>query len=394
MVYTVIYKPWTNSRRYPYLCKYDGTNWHTFDFDLDNTEDQPPCMEVVIDPKNGNRIWACFAGFDSDKRVKVSVDGASSWQNYSDGLPELPVNCMEFDEYNRTLYVATDIGIYKRDEGSAAWTLLEGDFPKTIVSDMKINRTTGELIVSTYGRGCWITQLDWGYTTGLVEINNSVTYENEMHFYTDIKVVSGGYLTITEDLTMNLNAEIVVENGGRLFIKSADIKSTTGNLWNGIIIKNGGNLIIENTTINDYSIVVEYGGDIDIRDGITISGLGDMLIDGEIKMKNNSTINLVGKNNNIYLCDGAEFFLFFSAYDDSFNVAGGSLGKVVKNTDHLDLSTPITSDKNEFGGIITVNTTISGYSMVNLTGVESVTLDKGFELQKGSILETNMKKCP
>jgi hypothetical protein len=58
------------------------------------------------------------------------------------------------------MYVGTDAGgvFYKKDMDTT-WQYYSAGLPNTEVTDLKIQYATGKLVVATYGRGIWETQI-------------------------------------------------------------------------------------------------------------------------------------------------------------------------------------------------------------------------------------------
>jgi hypothetical protein len=56
---------------------------------------------------------------------------------------------------NGTLYAATDFGVFFEQSGDKKWTKLGANLPNTATEDLKIQASSGELYVATFGRGTW-----------------------------------------------------------------------------------------------------------------------------------------------------------------------------------------------------------------------------------------------
>ncbi len=113
---------------------------------------------IAVDPKNAKRFWLTNDGFN-DKNKVFEYNGDTK-TNISGNLPNLPVNCVTYqkDSPDR-LYIGTDIGVYYSDYGSANWEPFGEGLPNLIVNDIEIHYGSSKLLIATYGRGVWETNI-------------------------------------------------------------------------------------------------------------------------------------------------------------------------------------------------------------------------------------------
>jgi hypothetical protein len=82
-----------------------------------------PITGICVDPTSPTNLWITFGGFENGKKVYNSSNGGASWQNISGtNLPNLPVQCIEYDNLNQILYIGTDVGMYSKSLTDANWT--------------------------------------------------------------------------------------------------------------------------------------------------------------------------------------------------------------------------------------------------------------------------------
>jgi len=125
-----------------------------------NLPASPSISNVTVDPNNPLRAWVTFSGFNSSTKVYYTNNGGSTWTNYSTGIPNVPVNCIVYENgSNDGLYVGTDMGVFYRSASHSSWQFFSNGLPNTIVSDLEIYYATGKLRASTYGRGIWESDL-------------------------------------------------------------------------------------------------------------------------------------------------------------------------------------------------------------------------------------------
>lgn len=113
----------------------------------------------VATDDNGNTVWVCFGNFwEGNKKIYKYNSGI--WSEYGQGLPDIPCNNIEhYKGSNGVLFLATDDGVYYRDETMVKWEDFRCALPKTIISDLEINYELNRLRASTYSRGIWETPI-------------------------------------------------------------------------------------------------------------------------------------------------------------------------------------------------------------------------------------------
>ncbi|MCC7303648.1 MAG: PKD domain-containing protein [Bacteroidia bacterium] len=106
------------------------------------------------------RVYVTYSGYVSGTKVYMSTDAGATWTNYSTGLPNLPVNCVVYQNASANgVYVGTDVGVYYRDDNNATWVNFFTGLPNVIVNELEIQYTLGKIRAATYGRGIWESDL-------------------------------------------------------------------------------------------------------------------------------------------------------------------------------------------------------------------------------------------
>ncbi|MBS1651727.1 MAG: T9SS type A sorting domain-containing protein [Bacteroidetes bacterium] len=116
--------------------------------------------DICIDNQNENNVYCTLSGYASTGKVFNSTNGGATWQDYSTGLPPIPINCITYvNNSSQALYVGTDVGVYYREASMSSWIPYFNALPNVIVNDLQIFYPTGKLRAATYGRGVWETPL-------------------------------------------------------------------------------------------------------------------------------------------------------------------------------------------------------------------------------------------
>jgi len=116
--------------------------------------------DLTMDNLNPNNIYITLSGYSAGIKVLASYNGGSTWINYSQGLPNIPTNCIVYLKNSpQGLYIGTDVGVYYREANMSNWISYFTGLPNIIVQDLEIYYSTGKLRAATYARGVWETNL-------------------------------------------------------------------------------------------------------------------------------------------------------------------------------------------------------------------------------------------
>ena len=123
---------------------------------------------IAVSQYDPRKIWVTLSNYSSSKernKVFTSDDAGNTWVNYSKGLPDLPANCIVFEENsNSALYVGTDLGVYYRNRDMDSWVDFSEGLPNVIVNELEIFYPDFIIRAGTYGRGLWESKL---YSAGI-----------------------------------------------------------------------------------------------------------------------------------------------------------------------------------------------------------------------------------
>ena len=129
----------------------------------------------------GNKAYITKTGYRRDDFrpfVFKTSDFGATWINISSGLPEKPVNVICEDRKNPDLlFVGNDKGVYVSISGGNKWVYMRNNMPTIAVHDLLVHPRENDLVVGTYGRGLYITDI-----SPLQEINSSIL-EQDVHFF-------------------------------------------------------------------------------------------------------------------------------------------------------------------------------------------------------------------
>lgn len=117
--------------------------------------------DIIVNPSNPSEAYASFYS-SSGGRVYRTLDAGLTWSSVASTLaggvvPRALEVDFEFDP--PALFVGSGAGIYHSLDGGATWTKNDASFPNANVGDIAIDRERRRIVVATYGRGAWISDL-------------------------------------------------------------------------------------------------------------------------------------------------------------------------------------------------------------------------------------------
>jgi photosystem II stability/assembly factor-like uncharacterized protein len=115
---------------------------------------------IAISNTNANNIWITRSGYNATVKVFKSTDQGATWTNLSAGLPNVPVNCMIYENNtNDGIYIGTDAGVFYRNASLPSWQYFGQGMPNTAVTDLEIQYASSKIRAGTHGRGVWETEV-------------------------------------------------------------------------------------------------------------------------------------------------------------------------------------------------------------------------------------------
>jgi photosystem II stability/assembly factor-like uncharacterized protein len=134
-----------------------GSSWtRVTDADLPGTW----VTRVAFDPANSLVGYATFSGFRSGNPlpyVLKTTDGGTTWTSIAGNLPQAPVNDIVI--VGTTLYVASDVGVFRSANGGSTWKTAGSRLPNVPVTDLEYRAASNALYAATFGRGMFTLRL-------------------------------------------------------------------------------------------------------------------------------------------------------------------------------------------------------------------------------------------
>lgn len=139
---------------------------------------QPRVLNLVVDPTldaNGDNTtgYATFGGFNvaGNPHVFMTTNAGGNWVNITGNLPNRPVYAIavdrrpKFNAPNGRLYVGTEVGVFMSEDwvtglANATWTRLGDGVPNVPVRDIQFDEKFEKLVIATEGRGTFTISTD------------------------------------------------------------------------------------------------------------------------------------------------------------------------------------------------------------------------------------------
>ena len=118
--------------------------------------------DVAFDPNNDDIIIVTYGSYNgNNNKVYVTYDQGNTWQNITYNLGYLPVRSVVIDHSeNSTIYIGTEIGVYKKSMSANSWELYSQGLPNMSILELEIIYGSNTLRAATWGRGLWEYSLD------------------------------------------------------------------------------------------------------------------------------------------------------------------------------------------------------------------------------------------
>lgn len=116
--------------------------------------------DIITDPNNGNRIWVTY-GPTGGGRVYRSEDGGTTFTDYTNNLPALPITAIAVDPWNgNRAWVSASLGVYQTFDGGASWSAFADSLPNCYIGDLLFHPSARVLRAGTRNRGAWEIPVD------------------------------------------------------------------------------------------------------------------------------------------------------------------------------------------------------------------------------------------
>lgn len=136
-----------------------GSNWVKITNNLPNRW----VTSIAADPFDANTAYITFSGYkwkEYQPHILKTTNKGQNWVDISTNLPQAPINDVIIDpvlnnKNTKTLYVATDFGVFISYNDGASWSALGSNLPLVSVMDIALHESTRTLLAATHGRSMY-----------------------------------------------------------------------------------------------------------------------------------------------------------------------------------------------------------------------------------------------
>ncbi|NOY49175.1 MAG: hypothetical protein GXO88_01200, partial [Chlorobi bacterium] len=199
--------------------------------------------DIIFNPDDPNELWISVGGVKTANgspqaetlRVLHSVNGGTSWNDYSAGLSAFPVMALEYQAgSNNRIFAGTDAGVFYREPGMNQWQCFSNNLPTSIITDLDYNPCNSYLYASTYGRSMYKTYVPFDDNLQLIVDQPTVLWDKPKEIVSDVLIKSGTELTISNNMYISKGKKIMIEPGATLILDNAYLTNGCGESWEGI----------------------------------------------------------------------------------------------------------------------------------------------------------------
>ncbi|MCZ6593643.1 MAG: T9SS type A sorting domain-containing protein [Bacteroidetes bacterium] len=216
------------------------------------------CKDIEFDPTDDTIIYITFSGFGSNHVFKSTNSGAN-WSAIDNGLPDIPTNTIVVDPINPDdIYVGNDLGVYYSENGGTSWEVFSDLLPEaTMIYDLNVSPSNRKLRIATHGRGIWERDFvndPLSVSDFSISISKIILHPNPATNNVTIEIEANNNFDIVTVAVYNfLGQKITSIYDGPLFVGRNKIS------WDGLNINPSGSylIVIEtgNTSISKTLII-------------------------------------------------------------------------------------------------------------------------------------------
>ncbi len=171
-----------------HLTKNHGKTWQEFTGKLTQSgvPEEIYVSRVLASKINFETAYVAKSGYRNDNFKPFlfrTTDFGETWENIASNLPEYPISAIAEDRTNpNLLFIGNDTGVFVSISGGKEWIPFKNNMPPVPIRDLLIHPSEKDLIVGTFGRGAYVTDI-----SPLVEFNEKKLQEKAYLFDIETK---------------------------------------------------------------------------------------------------------------------------------------------------------------------------------------------------------------
>lgn len=130
---------------------------------------------ISVSDTSPQTIYVTVSGFTDGEKVFQSSNGGETWTNISQGVPNVPVNCIIYQSgTDQDLFIGTDIGVFYKNNMSDSFEPYSNNLPNVIIHDLEIDYSINKIRAATFGRGVWESNTNTLLSGNEPDFNNRI----------------------------------------------------------------------------------------------------------------------------------------------------------------------------------------------------------------------------
>ncbi|VAW25370.1 Glycosyl hydrolase, BNR repeat precursor, partial [hydrothermal vent metagenome] len=155
-----------------------GVNWTRIS---DSLPQNLWVSRVIASQHEKERVYVTLNGYRNDDfkpYVFVSEDFGKTWKNIQSNLPNSPINVVREDPTDENiLYLGTDEGVFITFDKGENWQQFTKGLPIVPVHDLVVQKESKDLVIGTHGRSIYKADITALQKFNEVKNNNIVVFE-------------------------------------------------------------------------------------------------------------------------------------------------------------------------------------------------------------------------
>jgi hypothetical protein len=148
-----------------WITRNNGMNWtaRMKNMEAIGAPDERYVSRIFASHHQEGRAYVVKTGFRNDDfkpYIYKSDDYGNNWKDIASNLPDQPISAFWEDDINpELLFIGNDSGVFFTLNGGTNWIPLKNNMPNVPVKDITIHPEARDLVVGTYGRGVYVTDV-------------------------------------------------------------------------------------------------------------------------------------------------------------------------------------------------------------------------------------------
>ena len=131
-----------------------GNNWEQV-----NIPNGGAITDIEVSSENSEIVYISLSS-GSSPRIYKSTDACESYEELTNGLPALAVNCIALENNDENgIYIGMELGVLYTNDNLNEWVQFSQNLPNVKITDIQVVNSIEKVRIASYGRGVWESEL-------------------------------------------------------------------------------------------------------------------------------------------------------------------------------------------------------------------------------------------